>query len=117
MNNKLENIVIKYLNKLYGDLEECRTDRYLNIIFFVKNKKVFMEQDLKNGMLWVGYDTIWSDLENTFSLEYDDVQSIIKKWVEVTYNLKGVKPVLCLHELFLSVEVTYNLKGVTPLVE
>jgi len=93
MNNKIEHIVIKYLNKLYGDLEEHRTDRYLNIIFFVKNKKVFMEQDLKNGRLWVDYDTIWSDLENIFSLEYDEIQSIIIKWVEVTYNLRGVTPI------------------------
>ena len=92
MNNKLEHIVIKYLNKLYGDLEEHRTDRYLNIIFFVKNKKVFMEQDLENGRLWVDYDTIWSDLVDTFSLEYDEIQSIIIKWVEVTYNLRGVTP-------------------------
>jgi hypothetical protein len=93
MNNKLEHIVIKYLNKLYGDLEEHRTDRYLNIIFFVKNKKVFMEQDLENGRLWVDYDTIWSDLVDTFSLEYDEIQSIIIKWVEVTYNLRGVTPI------------------------
>ena len=92
MNNKLEHIVIKYLNKFYGDLEEHRTDRYLNIIFFVKNKKVFMEQDLENGRLWVDYDTIWSDLVDTFSLEYDEIQSIIIKWVEVTYNLRGVTP-------------------------
>jgi hypothetical protein len=93
MNNKLEHIVIKYLNKLYGDLEEYRTDRYLNIIFFVKNKKVFMEQDLENGRLWVDSDTIWSDLVDTFSLEYYDIQSIIIKWVEVTYNLRGVTPI------------------------
>jgi len=102
----MEQVVIKYLNKMYGDLEEYRTDKRPNSIFFVKNKKVHMEQDLKNGMLWVGYDTIWSDLENTFSLEYDDVQSIIKKWVEVTYNLKGVTPHIRNHFFQLWVEET-----------
>ena len=93
MNNKLEHIIIKYLNKLYGDLEEYRTDDYPDTIFFVKNKKVFMEQNLKNGILWVDYDTIWKDLENMFSLEYFEIESIITKWVEETYKLKDVTPI------------------------
>ena len=90
--SKLEEVVIKYLNKMYGDLKEYRTEKHPDCIFFIKGKKVYMEQDLENDMLWVGYDTIWSDLRDTFSLEYDDVQSIITKRVEVTYNLKGVTP-------------------------
>ena len=53
-----------------------------------------MEHELENDMLWINYDLIWRDLKNMFSLEYDDVQSIINKWVEVAYNLKGVTPVL-----------------------
>jgi len=92
MNNKLEHIIIKYLNKLYGDLEEYRLAKYPNIVFFIKGNKVFMEQELENGRLWVDYNTIWSDLENMFSLENDEIKSIINKWVEVTYNLRGVTP-------------------------
>ena len=90
--SKLEQVVIKYLNKLYGDLEEYRTDKYPNSIFFFKGKKVYMGQELENGRLYVDYGTIWSDLRDTFSLEYNDIQSIIKKWVEETYNLRGVTP-------------------------
>jgi hypothetical protein len=86
----LEKVAIKYLNKIYGNLEEYRTDEYPNKIFFIKSKKVFMEQGLKNGILLVDYNTIWSDLENTFSLKYNEIQSIISKWVEETYNLRGV---------------------------
>jgi hypothetical protein len=92
MNNKLEHIVLKYLNKFYGDLEKCRTDDYPDSVFFVKSKKAYMEYYLKNEKLYVDYNTIWSDLENTFSLEYNDIQSIIKKWMEVTYNLRGLTP-------------------------
>ena len=101
MNNKLENIIIKYLNKLYGDLKVYRTDESPDSIYFVKNKKVFMEQELENGRLYVDYGTIWKDLVNTFSLDYNDIQSIIKKWVEETYNLRGVTPTLSIfaHEL------------------
>jgi hypothetical protein len=88
--NKMENVVIKYLNKMYGDLEEYRTDEHPDRIFFIKGKKVYMEQDSENDNLWVDSDTIWSDLENTFSLEYDEIELIISKWAEETYNLKGV---------------------------
>jgi hypothetical protein len=92
VNEKLENIIIKYLNKLYGDLEEYRTDKHPDSIFFVKNKKVYLEHHLENALLYVNYDTIWFDLKNTFSLNYGEIQSIIDKWVEVDYNLKGVIP-------------------------
>jgi len=90
--SKLENVVIKYLNKMYGDLEEYRREDFPDKIFFIKDKKVYMELNLKNDDLYVSYGTIWLDLENTFSLEFDDIQSIIKKWVEETYKLRGVTP-------------------------
>ena len=93
--SKIEQVVIKYLNKLYGDLEEYRTDEYPDKVFFINSKKVYMEQELKNEMLWVDYDTIWKDLEDTFSLEYEDIQSIITKWAEETYKLRGVTPRIC----------------------
>jgi hypothetical protein len=90
--NKMENVVIKYLNKMYGDLEEYRTDKRPNRVFFVKGKKVYMELRLERELLYVDYDTIWSELTDTFLLEYDEIQSIITKWVEETYNLRYVTP-------------------------
>jgi hypothetical protein len=90
--NKIEQVVIKYLNKYYGDLEEYRTDKRLNSVFFVKGKKIYMEQDLESRRLYVDYDTLWSDLRDTFSLGFDDIQSIITKWMEETYNLRGFTP-------------------------
>ena len=90
--SKLEQIAIKYLNKMYGDLEEYRREDFPDSVFFIKDKKVYMELNLKNDDLYVSYGTIWLDLENTFSLEFDDIQSIIKKWVEETYKLRGVTP-------------------------
>jgi len=60
--SKLEKVAIKYLNKIYGNLEEYRTDERPDKVFFIRGKKVFMEQDLENDDLWVDYYTIWSDL-------------------------------------------------------
>ena len=90
--NKMEQVVIKYLNKYYGDLEEYRTNDIPDTVFYIKNKKVYMLQDLESRRLYVDYDTLWSDLKDTFSLEFDDIQSIIKKWAKVTYNLNNVNP-------------------------
>jgi len=114
MNNKLEHIVLKYLNKVYGDLEECIHDKYPNSIYFVKGKKVYMEQDLKNRRLYVDYGIIWSDLGDTFSLKYNEIQSTITKWVEETYNLRGFTPFRFKLLRIPKVEETYNLRGFTP---
>ena len=92
MNNKIEHIAIKYLNKLYGDLEECRTDESPDRVFFVKNKEVFMEQDLESGHLFVGHYTIWFDLKETFPLYDVEIKSIITKWAKETYKLKRLTP-------------------------
>jgi len=112
--SKIEQVVIKYLNKLYGDLEEYRQDGYPDSVFFVKGNKVYMEHYLKKKKLYVDYYTIWSDLENTFSLEDDEIQSIIKDWVQVTYNLRGVTPIQVFGLPLDVVDVTHNLRSVTP---
>ena len=90
--NQNEKLIIKYLNNEYGDLKKIKTDRYPNSIFFVKDKKIYMEQDLKNGYLWIDYFTIWKDLRTIFSIEDDEIRNIITKWVEETYKLRGVTP-------------------------
>jgi hypothetical protein len=91
MNNKIEHIAIKYLNKLYGDLERYVSPNN-NFIIFHKNGKFYMEHDLTDGGLWICYDLIWGDLKDTFSLYDLEIASILKKWVKVNYNLNNVNP-------------------------
>ena len=90
--SKLGKAAISYLNEMYGDLEEYRPDEYPGHILYVKDEKAYMEHDLTNNDLWVDYITIWEDLTNIFSFESHEIKRIIKKWVEETYKLKGVKP-------------------------
>jgi hypothetical protein len=88
--NQIEQIIFKTLNKLYGNLEEYKTDEYPDIIFFIKCKKVYMElemDELSSDILWVGYETIWGDLKYMFDLKASEIKYIITKWVEDTYNL------------------------------
>jgi len=108
--SKLEEVIIKYLNKFYGDLEKYKTTKFPDTILFTKDKKVYMRQNLKNGRLWVDYNTIWSDLETIFSLENPEIKSIITKWVEETYKLRGVTPNNMLQYKLDKVEETYKSK-------
>ena len=89
--NQNEKLIIKYLNKEYGDLKEYRTDEYPESVFYIKDKKVYMEPE--NDVLWVDYYTIWQDLINIFSLKNSEIKHIITHWVKETYNLEGVTPI------------------------
>ncbi len=91
MNNKVEHIVIKYLNKEYGDLKEYTTNKRPNRVFYVKDNRAYMEKMLRTNVLWVDYDTIWEDLENIFGLDRYECQRIITNWVKETYNLRGIR--------------------------
>lgn len=75
---------------MYGDLEEYRTDKRPDSVFFVKDDKVYMERE--KNVLWVDYFTIWTDLETIFSLKDSEIQHIITKWVKETYKLRGIRP-------------------------
>ena len=91
--NQNEKLIIKYLNKEYGDLEEYKTDEEPVSLLFVKDKIVYMELRLRNQWLMVNYSTIWEDLKNIFGIEYGGERAlIITKWVKETYKLRGITP-------------------------
>ena len=108
--NKMEKVILHFLNKRYGDLKVYKTYKYPNSIFYIKDKKIYMEHDLENDNLWVDYDTIWTELGNLFSLKYNEIHSIITKWVEEAYNLRGVTPLDATWHQDCKVEEAYNIK-------
>ena len=90
--SKLDKVVIKYLNKLYGNLKKHVYEKYPAIMYYNKNKEVYLTHELDSDILWVDYDNIWSDLEDTFGLKYEEIQRIISEWAEKTYGIEGVRP-------------------------
>ena len=90
--NQNEKLIIKYLNNEYGDLEEYTREKNPNSVYLVKDKKVYMEYELKSGDLWVDYRTIWIDLKNIFGLKDSEIEHIIKKWLKETYKLWVGRP-------------------------
>jgi len=92
--SQFEDSAIYYLNEMYGNLEEYRTDEYPDKVFYMKGDKVYMElnvllEEYGYNFLYVEYETIWGDLKNMFSLKTDEIRQIITKWMEETYHLDG----------------------------
>ena len=64
-------------------------DKYPESIFLMKNDRVIFEQDFKYGNLWVNYDLVWSVFEKEYSLNYVDIQSLIKGMVEIHFKINN----------------------------
>ena len=79
-----------YLNLFLGKLEEV-VDKETGNIYLCEyddeyTKVLIQKKSLK---CWVDFN-FWYEFANFFSLQYDEVQSFITRWVEDTYQLKGI---------------------------
>ena len=112
--NKLDKVALTWLNNNFGDLTPSVKG---NKTYYVNEERIplfYYYQDKKNGYVYISYDEIWSFLESMFDMDYQQIQGVIRDWVEETYNLKGLTPSNRFSPINLQVEETYNLKGLTP---
>ena len=65
---------------------------YPDSVFFFKDDECQFEYDTANGHLWCRYSSIWSVFEKEYSMEYSEIQSLIKIQVEEHFKCKGVTP-------------------------
>jgi hypothetical protein len=89
---KKTGIIIKWLNKEFGNLTEVVID---DKTFYVDKDRLplfYYYQDEKNGYVYISYDKIWVFFESIFGLKDPQTQGILKVWLEETYNLRGVTP-------------------------
>ena len=90
--NQFKSAHFKYLDYLFEDMYEVKSEEYPDSGFWKKDDKVVLE--LRNsGYLWVLY-SIWDNISDMFSLEYDETQQLIKDWVERRLKLEIITPVL-----------------------
>jgi len=84
-------LAYKFLNR-FNDLEKViRNDR----VYYVDKdgKPLFYHfQDVKNGSIWFSYNRIWSFFEQFFLMKSQEIQGILKDWLEETYKLMGFTP-------------------------
>jgi hypothetical protein len=91
--HQLDRVVIKWLNKHFGNLTPKKHKDHPNSVFYVNpSNEVMMEYDKKNRDVYIDYEHIWSKVESLFHLNYDDIQSIMKVWLDEAYKLGGVTP-------------------------
>ena len=91
--HQLERVVIKWLNKYFGNLTPKTTKKYPELVSYVNpSNEVMMEYDKETERVYINYDEIWLKIESLFHLNYDDTKSVIRVWMEEYYNLEGVTP-------------------------
>ena len=92
--SKRQEVVLNWMNNNFSpdQLEVIEHPDYPNSIFYRKNGKVVMEQDKKNKNFWFDYREIWSFFESFFSMEYEEIQGLMKIWLEEDFKLKGYRP-------------------------
>jgi hypothetical protein len=85
--SRLERLAINWLNDNYGDLEPYETEEEPDYIFYKKGNRVIFEYNKNSEAIYVNYDEIWKIFDDYFTMEYEQIQHIIKMWVEGQYNL------------------------------
>lgn len=76
---------------LKGELEQLVSGK--RIVYRDKNGEWIFhhEQNLKDdNMVTFNYGKIWKVLKSSF--EYNEIQDVLKSWLDDNYGLKGVRP-------------------------
>ena len=92
--NKLNNVALSWMNQNFSpdQLEIVKSKNYPNLVFFRKNGKVVMEQDIKKKRFWFNHDEIWSFFKLFFGMEEQQIREVFKHWLEETLKLEGYTP-------------------------
>ncbi len=115
--NKILKVAFKFMNSEFSpdQLEIVMSEKYPNSIFFRKNGKVVMEQDKNFKDFYFDYDEIWSFFESLFSMKYQQIQDVMRYWLEETLKLKGYTPLVYQSEAITMLDETLKLKPHHPL--
>jgi hypothetical protein len=90
--NKLNNVIFKYLDVKLDGIEE-KKGKFYDIVFIFPDEEYGMLGWEKSGDLYVSYE-LRDEISEYFGLEKDDSLRVIGKWVEDRYNLKVINTYL-----------------------
>lgn len=85
--NKLERVAINWLNKNYGNLVPFESEEEPDYLFYKKGNRGIFQYNKNRKNIYVNYYEIWTFFELYFSMSNEQIQHIIKMWVEEQYNL------------------------------
>jgi len=86
--NQLRKVQFKFLNYLFEDMYEIESKYYLGSKIWKKDDEVVLELE-ESGQLRVLH-SIWNDISNMFSLDYDETKQLIQEWAEQHLELEGI---------------------------
>ena len=81
------------------DFVQSKSEKYWTLFRYEKGHNL-MIYDRKNEYVYIDYSDIWLFLEDGFGLNYSEIQAFTTRWVDESYNLKGVTTP---NRLFLSI--------------
>ena len=84
--NRLEQIIFKYLDVKFKDLEQSK-GKYYDIVFKYPGEDYGTLEWEKSGSLWIYYKLI-NNISSFIPIEKYEIQKIIGRYVEDRYNLK-----------------------------
>ncbi len=91
--NKLDKVVLTWLNNNFSNLKPIVM--YDSVYYVNENGKWLFSytQDRKKLFVNINYDRIWSILVSIFDLRYEQIQNVLKEWLEETYHIIGLTPI------------------------
>ena len=85
--NKLDNVALNWLDNNYSNLTTYETEEHPGYIFYKKGDDVIFDYSVSSGRVFVNYDKIWKFLKNFFDMDDYKIMTLLKHWVEKSYNL------------------------------
>lgn len=92
--NSLEEWSINWLKTNLGNLKLIEKD---DKIYYVdlESKPLFMyykDEESKSTYYYISYDRIWSFFKSYLGIGYEEIEDLLKVWLEEAYNLRVPKP-------------------------
>ena len=76
---------------MFDDLDVVQSKENPNwILYRYEKRNNMMFYNKKNDEVYINYSKIWQFLEESFGLDFNEIQEVMKEWLFEVYNLRGV---------------------------
>ena len=105
---------IEMANFFFSKINGCELathEAYKNYIFYIKNKEILLEKDIKNKYFYIKYTNFWSIFESKYKVDYADIQSLTRDRLEEALKLEGYKTRKQFRQSSFQLEEALKLEG------
>jgi len=84
-------LAIRWLNKNFSqiDLDIVKIPNG-KLTYYLKKDKIVMFHNPDAYSIWIDYYEIWMQLKHFFSMEYQEIEDIMKNWLGKNYGVRDV---------------------------